>query len=373
MTDHDSLLGQGIIAARLGDKNTARRLLSEAVRLDPESEKAWLWLSGVLDTHQARAYCLQKALELNPDNYLARQGLVALGAAPPAPPAKEGRATPPSKTQPEAAPPAAPRARPPVGEKDVRQQRFWQAVVAMLAIIALCLIGTLAHVTLGGSQARDEDLLAAAGPSPTPTPRGTLRPTFTATPTPTPTPTDTPTRAPTFTPTPTPTATSTPTPTATRHRARRVPAATATPTPRPTLPPLTWDPRLNALGVHVEPAPVTRGQPYWRLVDARWADEQEAGGKHTIYVEVVDIHGRRVLGQPVVVQWTGHSVNLPLEDRPAPDWGVNFPMYATLGSYAVGVGGAPSDRVVGLGLGTAAAPAFTIHTSFYLTFRWVEW
>jgi hypothetical protein len=44
-------------------------------------------------------------------------------------------------------------------------------------------------------------------------------------------------------------------------------------------------------------------------------------------------------------------------------------MYNTLGSYAVSVGGAPSDRIVGLGLGTAEAPNFTIHTSFYLTFR----
>jgi hypothetical protein len=88
---------------------------------------------------------------------------------------------------------------------------------------------------------------------------------------------------------------------------------------------------------------------------------------------VEDIHGNRVVNQPVIVHWVGHSVILPVEDRPFPDWGVNFPMYATLGSYAVSVGGAPSDRVVGLGLGTASAPDFTIHTTFYLTFRWVYW
>ena len=34
-----------------------------------------------------------------------------------------------------------------------------------------------------------------------------------------------------------------------------------------------------------------------------------------------------------------------------------------------GVSGAPSDRIVGLGLGTADAPDYTIHTCFYLVFR----
>jgi len=364
VNDHESLLSQGIVAARLGERSTARRLLSEAVRLDPESEKGWLWLSDVLDTPPAKAYCLQRVLALNPDNHLARQGLAALGAPPP--PAK---AAPTPSTEP---PPQAL----PKGEGVARQRHLWLAIIAGLSLFALCLVGALAYVTLGGSQAREEEIAVAyAGPTLLPTPGGTLRPTFTATatntPTATPTPTDTP--MPTATDTPLPTPTDTPTPTATRRRSRRLPAATATPTPRPTLPPRAWDPRLDALGVHIEPAPVAKGQPYWRLVEARWANEQEAGGKHAIYVEVVDTHGQRVSNQPVVMQWTGHSISLPLEDRPAPDWGVNFPMYATLGSYAVSVGGGPSDRVVGMGLGTAEAPAFTIHTCFYLIFRWVEW
>lgn len=127
------------------------------------------------------------------------------------------------------------------------------------------------------------------------------------------------------------------------------------------------------MGIRIESAAAALGQPYWRLVDARWTNEHESGGKHSIYVEVIDKHGRRVVGQPVIVQWAGGNVALPIEDLPAPDWGVNFPMYNTLGSYAVSVGGAPSDRVVGLGMGTADAPNFTIHTSFYLIFRWVEW
>jgi hypothetical protein len=32
----------------------------------------------------------------------------------------------------------------------------------------------------------------------------------------------------------------------------------------------------------------------------------------------------------------------------------------------------PSDRIVGMGLGTAETPHFTVHTSFYLIFRLVR-
>jgi hypothetical protein len=155
-----------------------------------------------------------------------------------------------------------------------------------------------------------------------------------------------------------------------------VPTATPTPAPTPVprteLPPRSLDPRLPALGVQVEPAFVGPGQRYWRLVEARWTDGEESAGKHSVFVEVQDLSGGRAVGQPVVFQWADGSVTLPVEDRPAPDWGVDFGMYNTLGSYAVYVDGAPSDRIAGLGLGTIEAPNFTVHTCFYLTFRLVQ-
>jgi hypothetical protein len=131
----------------------------------------------------------------------------------------------------------------------------------------------------------------------------------------------------------------------------------------------TLDGRLTLLGVHVEPVSVPEGQPYWRLVEARWTDEQQSEGKHSIYIEVLDAAGSRALGQQVVVEWAGGSATLVVKDAPPPELGVNFPMYNTLGSYAVRVLGFPSDRVGGLGLGTIEVHNFKIHTCFYLTFR----
>jgi hypothetical protein len=406
-TDRASLV-EGIAAAKAGDKATARRLLTRAVRQAPESVDAWFWLAAVLDTSQGRLFCLDKVLSLNPDHRLARRGRNALVKVDRAPAIVAREAPPKGVQQPTtreelvqapaidrdvvqelrarlleepAAPPEEERVGPPPGGL-LQQQRFWQVVVACMAVVAVCLLGILAYAALGRTSAADEaTAVVLVTDTPTPRPRGTLRPTFTPSPTNTPLPTDTPTSTPipTDTPTftPTPTETLTPIPTATPRPPQRVaPALTtaptvpanAAPTPVP-LPPRSLDPRLPSLGVRIEPVFVEAGKLYYRLVEARWGDERESGGKHSIYVEVLDVRGDRIVGRPVVVQWADGSIVLPVEDLPPPDWGVNFPMYNTLGSYAVSVGGAPSDRIVGMGLGTAEAPDFTIHTTFYLVFR----
>jgi hypothetical protein len=428
MGKRDSLLTQGIAAAKAGDKNTARRLLTQAVRRDPAAEAGWLWLSEVLDTPQGKAFCLQRVLALNPNNRAALKGLAALESAAPAPVvvAQPSPPAPPPRIRQVPAPKKAPtgsalwanlvrhahfwqaaaRQKAVLGLASlaalvrqarfglaaafkkaatalassaglVRQARFWQVVVMGLAIVAFGLVAALLYATFNRSSAAEDEMLAAVSPSPTPWPRGTLRPTFTPTWTPTPTPTPTDTSTPTFTPTSTPTFTPTFTPTSTPRpkpkvqRSAATAAPVSTPVPRPTLPPRSLDPRLAQLGVRVESAFVGVGQPYWRLVEARWTDAKESGGKHSIFVEALNANGSRAVGQPVIVQWAGGNVVLTVEDKPLPDWGVDFPMYNTLGSYSVNVGGAPSDSIVGLGLGTIEAPEFRVHTSFYLTFRLV--
>ena len=432
--DKAPLVGRGIEAAKAGNRTLARRLLTQAIRRNPDSVEAWLWLSSALNTPQGRAFCLDKVLSIDPTNRIAQRGLAALRAAQPPPSAGDiGPAQPaPEHSEPRwpeiaiAASPGgagvaaipAPVARPPLTSQVSHlwsrlqarlagelsrlrgrlraglalparlaglwgQPRFWQAVLICLGAVALVLGGVLAY-DLVKSRAGDE--MAAAGPpdrgplalsgtATTPNPQHTLRPTFTLTPTPTPTPlptdTPTPTPTPTFTYTPTPSPTLTPTLTCTPEPTHRSASPTAaTSTPRPTLVPLVWDPRLTALGVRLEPAAVPPGVGYWRLIEARWADEQESGGDHTIYVEVQSPRGIRVVGQPVVFEWPSGSLILPVEDRPAPDWGVNFPTFGTLGSYSARVGVELSDRVVGMGMGTVEAPNFTIHTNFYLIFRW---
>jgi CRP-like cAMP-binding protein len=205
------------------------------------------------------------------------------------------------------------------------------------------------------------EILAAVQESPTPIPPTETPYILVVTNTPPPV-TDTP--VPTDTPPPTPT----PTPKTQQVVSAAPPLPTATPVVNPEIP-RELDPRLPSLNVVVQPAGVRPGQSYWRLVAARWQNEQEAQGDHTIYVEVLDENGGRILNAPIEIRWPGASITIFTEEKPANEYPANFPMYNTLGSYAVSLPGLPSDAILGLGLGTAEQPAFTIHTNFLLTFR----
>jgi cAMP-dependent protein kinase regulator len=205
-------------------------------------------------------------------------------------------------------------------------------------------------------------------------------------PTPTYTPFPTPTPLPTLTPTPTQTPLPTPTspPVIAQAFAQAAPAAVepvieaaaeeaapeeAVVAAAAEVRPRVLDSRLPALGVTIEDAPVEPGQQYWRLVEVRWEDEQQAGGKHHIYVDVIDENGNRVVGQPVTVFWGDGSYTAPLEDKPAPDYGFNFQMYAAGYAYGVRVEGLPSDVLRGAGLGDLDKRFFGIHVSYYLIFQ----
>ena len=138
------------------------------------------------------------------------------------------------------------------------------------------------------------------------------------------------------------------------------------------LPPRRWDPRLDDLGVVLEPATVEPSEPHWRLVAAKWADPIESAGRHNIFFEVLDEEEARVGGQEVLIDWPGGQQTLPIKPGPPPEWGADFPMFATLGAYGASVGGsAPSDRVAGMGMGIPEFPDVKYHTSFYLTYQWI--
>ncbi len=74
----EQLYQRGMAAARGGQKAVAERLLRQAVRLNPQHEQAWLWLSGVLDKPEDSAFCLRAVIGINPANERAQQGLVLL-------------------------------------------------------------------------------------------------------------------------------------------------------------------------------------------------------------------------------------------------------------------------------------------------------
>lgn len=76
------ILQQGIAAAKSGDAPQARQLLQEAIRRDPSSEVAWMWLSTVARDESERLFCLRKILEINPHNEAAAARLQQLSGPP---------------------------------------------------------------------------------------------------------------------------------------------------------------------------------------------------------------------------------------------------------------------------------------------------
>lgn len=69
------LVQQGLTAARVGDVEDARRLLTEATRQMPGNVEAWLGLAGVVDSLEEKKRCFSRVLALDPDNDEAKAGL----------------------------------------------------------------------------------------------------------------------------------------------------------------------------------------------------------------------------------------------------------------------------------------------------------
>ncbi len=80
------MLNRAIIAAKAGRKTEARQLLEAVLDTDERNERAWLWLSGVVDSDEERIICLENVLSINPDNQPARKGLAILRARASVPP-----------------------------------------------------------------------------------------------------------------------------------------------------------------------------------------------------------------------------------------------------------------------------------------------
>lgn len=79
MSEQDKLR-LGIEAAREGDKETARDLLSQVVEEDETNVQAWMWLSRIVDDIDEKRIYLTTILQLDPGNDYAQNALDKLEA-----------------------------------------------------------------------------------------------------------------------------------------------------------------------------------------------------------------------------------------------------------------------------------------------------
>ncbi len=74
-----TLLQQAIDLAKSGERDAAEMLIRQVLETDPNNEVAWIWLSGVSRDVLVKRTALERALQLNPDNQLAKEGLKRFG------------------------------------------------------------------------------------------------------------------------------------------------------------------------------------------------------------------------------------------------------------------------------------------------------
>lgn len=146
--------------------------------------------------------------------------------------------------------------------------------------------------------------------------------------------------------------------------------------PQPDLPPVDWDKRLTARGVKVVTPPMVPGSWYWRVVKARWYNEQEAdqlGPDHHIMADTLDANGARKTGVKLYVEWPSGNHEIVTEAKPGEPYSANYPMSPSRNEYSIEVFPAsePSESLVGIGMGAETPSGFNagIHTSTGVTFE----
>jgi len=73
--EFEKLLKKGIVAAKSGEREEAREMLTQATELEPNNEEAWMWLASVSDYPEELISFLTKVLRINPRNERASKWL----------------------------------------------------------------------------------------------------------------------------------------------------------------------------------------------------------------------------------------------------------------------------------------------------------
>lgn len=63
-----SVLEQAVAFIREGEREKAKSLLIEILKQDPRNETAWLSLAECVTEAEQKRYCLEKVLQINPQN-----------------------------------------------------------------------------------------------------------------------------------------------------------------------------------------------------------------------------------------------------------------------------------------------------------------
>jgi len=171
MTDSQSLYDQAVAAAKQKDFASARSLLKQLLKQDPDNLNAWLLGAHVVESRSDAIRCYERVLRIDPNHAYSKQRLSELKsqlpAAPDGPPISGATVSPgqPVASPPKSSPPkkeSPPQASTPSPPATKSKTSIWMIVVAGVVLGTLCLVVLgVAIISLSGLQ--------LGSPQPTPT------------------------------------------------------------------------------------------------------------------------------------------------------------------------------------------------------------
>ena len=88
MTPEERLFADACEALKKKDYTLARDLFTRVLKLNRQNPEYWLGMSMAVETLKERGVCLREVLKLDPENDLAKRGLVLMGEEVANPPAE---------------------------------------------------------------------------------------------------------------------------------------------------------------------------------------------------------------------------------------------------------------------------------------------
>lgn len=76
--ENEALLEEAIAHVNAGEIELGRAELERVLEQNPKNDRAWVWLSGCVEDPRQRRICLQQALNANPNNQAALDGMQVL-------------------------------------------------------------------------------------------------------------------------------------------------------------------------------------------------------------------------------------------------------------------------------------------------------
>lgn len=145
MSAIEELIQQGVKLAKAGNKREAKEIFVQVVKQEPKNVRAWYFLSQVVDSREQSIYCLEKILQIQPENLQIAELLQKLKLQTPPTPPVSAASTPATQPTPSLPP------EPVIVIKEKKQNKLITFLAAFSLVVIICICVSVAISGGGGT------------------------------------------------------------------------------------------------------------------------------------------------------------------------------------------------------------------------------